>query len=489
MAKKKENILVTGTTGYVGGRLVPKLLEADFSVRILTREPTHLNGRKWQDQVEVFLGDRTKAETCISALENIDVVFYMTDQKGDVAYNSRETIESARIFSKAAKNAGVRRIICLGWIETESGSEQTSQQSRMWLGDAMRASGISVIELRASIIMGSGSLFFEMIRHLAEKLPVMLLPKSFSVKLHPIAIHDVLAYLIRSVEVEEPLCQAVDIGLSNEKSLHEMLSAYADIRELKRWFVLVPIIPDWVAAFWINFITPIPIEVARPLIKEIQREKVKDEQCAKKYFPDIQPSSFEESVKLSLEYVKAGVVETSWSDALTAFQSDEGFVDMLNREGIVYERRYLVSPAPVSAVFNVIQRLGGTEGWLFFDWAWKMRGFMDRLTGGVGLQRGRRTPADLRVGDALDFWRVEAILPNKLLRLRAEMKVPGQAWLEFETAAVDEGHTSISLVAFFHPKGLTGLAYWYMLYPIHKILFTGMIQKISEKSLQQIARS
>jgi uncharacterized protein YbjT (DUF2867 family) len=482
MEKKIETVLVTGTTGYIGGRLVPELVELNFPVRILTAEPDRFVGRKWFDQVEIIQGDVSKPETYLPGLDGVDVVFYMISKKKKQD-SPQEAIEAAREFSNSAKTAGVRRIIYLGGVELEEGEASTHQQSRMLIGDALKESGISVIELRASIIVGSGSVFFEMIRHLVEKLPVMLLPKSFSVTLHPIAIHDVLAYLIKSIDIGEPTCTAIDIGATNKKTLHEMLLSYAEIRELRRWIVSVPIIPDWIAAFWINFVTPIPVNIAWSIITEMRKEKIRIHRCARIHFPEMTVSKFEESVKRSLEFLEAGLVETSWSDGLPTNPDDEPLIDVLNRGGIVYERRQRICPASASAVFNVIQSLGGTEGWLFFDWAWRIRGFIDKLTGGVGLQRGRRHPTGLRVGDALDFWRVEAIVPDRLLRLRAEMKVPGQAWLEFETEPIDESHTSISQVAFFAPKGLIGLAYWYLLYPIHKILFTGMIQKISEKSI------
>jgi uncharacterized protein YbjT (DUF2867 family) len=489
MSIRKEKILVTGTTGYIGGRLVPDLVEANYQVRILTREPARLVGRKWQDQVEVIKGDILNPETCFPALADIDIVYYMISQKKSADKNIQQAIEAARVFSNVAKEAGVRRIIYLGGIETENDKRETHQQSRMLLGDALRESGISVIELRASIIIGSGSLFFEMIRHLVEKLPVMFPPKSFSVTLHPIAVHDVLEYLVKSIDIDEPSCLTIDIGASNTRNLCEMLSSYASIRNMKRWIALAPVIPDWVAAFWINFVTPVPMTVARPLIKEMREEKIRTDQCARTHFPDIAPLNFEESVKRSLAFMEEGAVETRWTDSFPSNQSDESLADVLDVGGVVYERRENIASAPASAVFSVIQSLGGSEGWLFIDWAWRMRGFLDRMSGGVGLQRGRRIPTELRVGDALDFWRVEAIIPDRLLRLRAEMKVPGQAWLEFEIEPVDEYSTSITQIAFFAPKGLVGFAYWYLLYPIHQILFTGMIQKISEKSISLALRN
>lgn len=483
MGTRKDQILVTGITGYVGGRLVPKLLEAGFNVRILIRDPAHLSGRNWRDQVEVYHGNIMNPETYKLSLNGIDVVYYMISHDKSTYQNGQKEIEAAREFSAAAQKAGVQRIIYLGGIELKSGQEETHQHSRMLLGDALRESGIQVIELRASVIIGSGSLFFELIRNLVEKIPVLLPPKSFSVTLHPISIQDVLEYLVRSIEIKFPACITVDIGTSNAYNLCEMLLIYAKVRELRRWIKLVPAIPDWVASFWINFVTPVPIEIAGPIIKEVQEEKIVSDQRAKQYFPDIVPVSYEEAVRRSIQLLEEGNIETSWSDSISTTLGGQELVDKLNSEGLVFEYRQLVSPAPPGDVFNVIKRLGGAEGWLFFDWAWRMRGFMDRVTGGVGIQRGRRNPNDLRVGDALDCWRVESIIPDRFLRLRAEMKVPGEAWLEFEIEPVNGSKTRISQVALFSPRGLTGLAYWYMLFPIHKILFSGLIRKISEKSV------
>lgn len=483
MRNKEIKILVTGSSGYIGGRLVPELVGAGFDVRVLIREPLRFEGRKWLAQVEVVEGDKFKPESFLRALVDIDVVFYMISNWGVKSEDFQTMVKAAEDFSHAAYNAGVKKIIYLGGIAHEFENGQTHQQFRAQIGDALRASAVKVIELRSSIIIGSGSVYFEIIRNLVEKSPFMLLPKSFAINLHPIAAYDVLAYLIKSIGLQEASSLTIDIGVSNRMNLCEMLSDYASVRGIRRWIVLTPGMPNWVASFWINFITPIPIRAARPLLKDLREEKLQNASAAEKYYPDIFPLSFSDSLKRSLEFLQAGQVETAWSDTLSEFGGGESLVEVLNRGGIVFERRQNICPAPASSVFDVLQRLGGKEGWLFLNWAWKLRGFLDRMTGGVGLQRGRRTPNELRVGDTVDFWRVEARIPDRLLRFYAEMQVPGQAWLEFELKPIDEGHTRITQMAFFAPKGLTGLAYWYLLYPIHKILFTGLIREISEKSI------
>jgi uncharacterized protein YbjT (DUF2867 family) len=477
------NILVAGSLGYIGGLLVPKLVEKGFCVRILTQNTRNFAGRNWWGQVDVHEWDKSRSESFKSALEDIDMVFYLIPKWSDITDSKQSQIETARRFSSVAKAAGVARIIYLGGIEYENGKEDNPHQFRTLIGNALRQSGLQVIELRASIIFGPGSMFFEIIRNLVEKSPIMLLPKSFSVNLHPISVNDVLEYLLLSILIQERSNICVDIGSSNRLSLYEMLTIYASVRGIKRWIIPFPGIPNWVASFWINFITPVPIKAARPLMKELWEEKPILDQAEIACFPNIELVTFEESVRGSLELLKEGMVETSWSDCLTTGQDGESLVDLLNRGGIVFENRQAVCPVPAQVIFDVIQGLGGSEGWLFLDWAWRLRGFLDRLTGGVGLQRGRRTHIDLRVGDALDFWRVEAIIPDRLLRLYAEMSVPGQAWLEFELQPIDESQTIISQMAFFAPKGLAGFAYWYLLSPIHKILFTGMIRKLSEKSI------
>jgi uncharacterized protein YbjT (DUF2867 family) len=480
---EKEKILVAGSLGYIGGRLIPKLVEESYSVRILTHAPKNFAGRSWWSQVEMHEWDKSKPECLISALEDIDVVFYLVPKWSEMSVSKQIEIAAARQISLAAKTAGVKRVIYLGGIEYESRKEDNPHQPRTMIGNALRQSGIQVIELRASIIFGSGSMFFEIIRNLVEKSPVMLLPKLFTVHLHPIADHDVLEYLSESICIQEQSNITVDIGTSNNLSLFEMLVQYASVRGINRWIKPIPGIPNWVASFWINFITPVPIKSARPLMAELWEEKPVLNQAALAYFPNIEPVTFEESVRQSLDLVREGIVETSWSDILASGQEDDSLEDLLESGGIVFEHRQVNCPAPAPLIFDVLQGLGGSEGWLFLNWAWKLRGFLDRLTGGVGLQRGRRTHIDLRVGDALDFWRVEEIIPDRKLRLYAEMSVPGQAWLEFELQPIDELETIITQMAFFAPKGLSGLAYWYILFPIHKILFTGLIRKISEKSI------
>ncbi len=482
---QSQKILVTGTSGYVGGRLVPRLLSQKYPVRVLSRQPTQLEGRTWRDQVEVIQGDVFKPDTLNSLFEGIATAYYMIPTQGFTTGTKDRNIIAARQFSHSAQRAGVQRLIYLGGLGDPCTSLSSHLRSRQQIGDVLRQSGIPVTEFRAAVIVGSGSTTFEMIRYLTERLPIIFLPTWGYTRIQPIAISNVIDYLVATLEKPQSIGEVIDIGGPEILTFSEMMQSYARVRGLTRLLIQVPFKMPRAAAYWTHLTTPLPHHIALRLINDLCNDVVLENDHAAKLFPDIHPIGYQQAVAIALERLDAGEVESSWSDSFYAGRNITQPTRFHNEEGMVFEQRQAEIRARPTEVFDVIARLGGERGWLFMNWAWRLRGILDRLTGGVGLQRGRRDPASLRVGDAVDFWRVEAIEPNRLIRLRAEMKVPGLAWLQFDLIPLTESKTRLQQIVFFAPKGLSVTLYWYVLYPIHKIIFSGMIQGIAERAEAQ----
>jgi uncharacterized protein YbjT (DUF2867 family) len=401
---------------------------------------------------------------------------------GAGAHFEERDLIAARNFSAAAKTAGVERIIYLGGLAEPSPELSHHLRSRQQTGEALREGGVPVTEFRAGVIVGSNSVSFEMIRYLTERLPVMICPRWVYTRTQPIGIRDVLEYLAKCISVPASAGRIVEIGGADVITYGEMMTIYAEVRGLKRWLLPVPLLTPRLSSLWVNLVTPIPAAIARPLIEGLRNENVVKDFSARELFPDIVPAGYRESVKRALDRLKASDVESAWSDALSTSQRDFAPVVFASEEGMLIEHRQRVVAASAARVFRVFASLGGTRGWLYMNSAWKLRGLADRLIGGVGLRRGRRDPDRLRVGDALDFWRVEAVEQDKLLRLRAEMKVPGMAWLQFQATPRDDGTTLLEQTAFFAPKGLAGTLYWYVLYPIHRIIFSGLIDSVGKRA-------
>jgi uncharacterized protein YndB with AHSA1/START domain len=345
----------------------------------------------------------------------------------------------------------------------------------------MTAAGVPVTEFRAAVIVGSGSLSFEMVRYLTERLPVMLCPRWVMQRIQPIAVRDVLSYLVASLEVPESAGRIIEIGGADVLTYREMLLGYAKLRGLRRWLLPVPVLTPELSSHWVHWMTPIPVGIARPLIEGLRSEVVVRDDLARRLFPGIAPLPYLEACRLALQRTERGDTETRWADALWTSLGDARPVTFQSEQGLELERRRLTVRAPPAAVYRAFAGLGGARGWLYADWAWRLRGLMDRAVGGVGLRRGRRDPDELRVGDTVDFWRVEAAEPPALLRLRAEMKVPGLAWLQFEARPAPEG-TLLTQTAFFEPRGLLGVLYWYSLYPVHKLIFSALIARIGARA-------
>src|SRR5512144_930172 len=446
-------ILVTGATGYIGGRLVPRLLETGFRVRCLVRDPARLQGRPWLGQAEVAAGDCLRADTLPTALQGVEVAFYMVhSMAGGHDFEQRDVL-AARNFAAAAKAADVQRIIYLGGLGDPDTALSEHLRSRQETGAVLRETGVPVTESRAPGIVGSGSLSFEIIRYLTERLPVLDCPRWLYTRSQPIAIRNVLDYLVAALDTPASVGRIIEIGGADVLTYGDLLRGYARARGLKRWLVPVPVLTPRLSSYWVHLVTPVPAVIARPLIQGLRNDVIVRDDTALRLFPQIKPLDYATAVRLALANLESGHVETAWSDALASSQGDLWPVALATHEGIILERRQLNVAAPAPAVFAAFTRLGGTTGWLCLDWAWRLRGLLDRLLGGVGLRRGRRNPQEARAGDAVDFWRVEAVERNRLLRLRAEMKVPGRAWLEFKVEPIATGTSRLSQTAFFAPRG------------------------------------
>ena len=480
-------VLVAGATGYIGGRLVPRLLKLGYRVRCLVRDPARLQGRPWQHAVEIAAGDVLEAESLVDALQGVRAAYYLVHSLGGGADFHRRDVSSARNFSRAACAAGIERIIYLGGLAEAAPDLSEHLRSRQETGEALRTGGVPVTEFRAGVIVGSGSVSFEMIRYLTERVPIMICPRWVYTRTQPIGVRDVLDYLTAALAVPESRGRVIEIGGSEVVTYGEMMTTYAEVRGLRRWMAPVPVLTPRLSSYWVNLVTPIPSAIARPLIEGLRNENIVRDPSALRLFPHIQPVSYRIATERALAALRTGDIETAWSDALSAIRGEVPPVVLTIQEGMILEHRQRLLRASAAQVFRTVSGLGGTRGWLYMNWAWEMRGLIDRLFGGVGLRRGRRDPDRLRVGDALDFWRVEAVERDCLLRLRAEMKVPGRAWLQFQVKPEDTETSLLSQTAVFAPKGLAGLLYWYALYPFHNLIFSGLLDRIARRAEQAAA--
>ncbi len=471
--------LVTGATGYIGGRLAPRLIEAGHDVRCLTRDAARLRDVPWAARAEVFEGDILDAEAARTALDGIDVAYYLVHSLGSADFEAKDR-KAALTFAAAAAAAGIKRIVYLGGPAVE-GDASAHLRSRSEVGRLLAATGVPTIVLRAAVIIGSGSASFEMLRYLTERLPVMVTPRWVRNRIQPIAVRDVLAYLVGLAGVPEDVNRDFDLGGPDVLTYAEMMQRYAKIAGLPpRLIIPVQLLSPWLSAQWVGLVTPVPGRIAKPLVGSLIHEAVCREHDIAQYVPDPPGGlkGFDEAVRLALHKVRDTDVETRWSTA-TWTPADPLPTDPRWSGGSVYlDRRAQQVDAPPDALWRVVTGIGGETGWYSFPLAWSVRGWLDSLTGGVGLKRGRRDPAELHVGEALDFWRVEEIEPGRLLRLRAEMRLPGRAWLEMKV--VDSPHGSrYEQRAIFLPKGLTGHLYWRAISPFHAVIFGGMARNIA----------
>jgi uncharacterized protein YbjT (DUF2867 family) len=480
-------ILVTGATGYVGGRLVPRLLEAGYSVRVLVRDPARLYGRKWLDKVEVVTGDALTEGKLTEALKDVSVAYYLIHGKKGGKDNAERDMQVARNFAHAAEEMGVERIIYLGELVDPTSNLSSYLRSRHETGYILRYGGVPVTEFRAGMIVGSGSVLFEMIRYLSEREPLLFCPAWFYSEAQPIAIRDVLSYLIAAPETPESNGRLIEIGGPTRLTYAEMLLEYANERELTRRLVRLPFNAARLSAYWVHMVTPIHWRLVLPLIEGLRARLIVRDETARKLFPQVSPIDFRTAVHLALGRIQRDNVETSWSDALVTTAGDIKPYQFRVEDGMFIETRQALLDLPPETVYRSYMGIGGERGWLYMDWAWGIRGWMDKAVGGVGLRRGRRHPDEVRVGEALDFWRVEEVQPNRLLRLRAEMKLPGKAWLEFKSDPSPDGNrqgdkTLFTVTAYFAPHGLFGFLYWYAMWIPHRFIFDGLTNRLASRA-------
>ena len=474
MDTRDKLILLTGATGYIGGRLLNRLENQGAFVRCLTRRPESLKSRE-SDRIQVAAADLLDSESLETALEGVDTAFYFVHSMGAQSDFEDDDRQAALNFVAAANKANVRRIIYLGGLGCPDQSLSKHLRSRQETGEILRTANAQVIELRASIVIGSGSLSFEMIRSLVERLPVMICPKWVRVLAQPIAIEDVLSYLVESIEVpvgDQSLI--VEIGGPDQVSYGDIMHEYARQRGLRRFMIPVPLLTPYLSSLWLGFVTPIYARVGRKLVASLKNPTVVTDSSLAHCLFDVRPRCLEKAITRSLVNEDKEFAETRWSDALSSGSHPKTWGGVRFGSRLV-DSRTLETDLPAEEAFIAVQSIGGDNGWYYGNWLWRIRGFLDLLVGGVGVRRGRRHPIEVTEGDALDFWRVEKFVPGRLLRLQAEMKVPGRAWLEFEVTPSSDKTCTVRQTAIFDPIGLFGLAYWYALYPLHEFVFNGML--------------
>jgi uncharacterized protein YbjT (DUF2867 family) len=470
----KGLILLTGATGYIGGRLRVALEDLGVPLRCMARKPAALQSRV-DPTTEIVEGDILDPSTLERALEGVVAAYYLVHSMGaKEGFEERDRV-GARNFATAAKRAGVQRIIYTGALA--NGEDLSPHlRSRHEVGAILRESGVPVIELQASIVLGAGSLSFEMIRALVERLPIMITPRWVEVQAQPIAIADLLAYLMESLALPVQASRVFQVGGADQVSYGGLMREYARQRGLRRMMIRVPVLTPRLSSLWLGLVTPLYARVGRKLIESIKHPSVVCNQDALGVF-GVRPQGLRESMSAALLAEKRELVESRWCDAVSSGGELVNSAGTTSHNRLVDSREVSVHATPVDA-FEPIRRIGGDRGWYAHDWLWKVRGFLDLLVGGVGVRRGRPLPDELHVGAPLDFWRVEAYEPDRFLRLSAEMKLPGRAWLEFEVRPHPDGAT-IRQTAFFDPVGIVGLGYWYLVYPLHRMVFSAMLSNIA----------
>jgi len=486
-------VLVTGGTGYVGGRLVPRLLEAGYRVRVMGRSLAKLQCRPWagHPNLEMAQADVLDSDSLIEAAKGCWAAFYLVHSMNPRNKNfAKADRAAAQNMARAAASAGLERMIYLGGLGMEGQNLSEHLRSRIEVARILQSGSVPTTFLRAAMILGSGSASFEILRYLVERLPIMITPSWVRTPVQPISIRNVLHYLQGCLEHDETAGQTFDIGGPDILTYQELMAIYAEEAGLRpRWIIPVPVLTPRLSSYWIHLVTPVPASIAKPLAEGLRNKVV----CQENRIRSIMPQdllSCREAIRLALERIKQQRIETCWTDAGTARVPEwEQCGDAPYTGGTVLESGYraIVEAAP-ERVWQSIIEIGGKRGWYFGRFLWVIRGALDRLMGGSGLRRGRRHPTELYVGDAVDFWRVlEVDAPHRLLLL-AEMKLPGEAILEFRLEALGRNKSELQQYSKFLPRGLFGILYWYGLYPFHQWIFKGMLRRIAESVKRPISR-
>jgi uncharacterized protein YbjT (DUF2867 family) len=475
-----KTILITGATGYVGGKLLNHLAGSKYHLKALARFPENLLSRLPQGSIEICQGDVLEAASLERALQGVEVAFYLVHSMG--AKKSFETLDrqGAINFAKACKACGVHTIIYLGGLGSSHKKPLSPHmRSRHEVGDLLAAQGVNVLEFQSSIILGAGSLSYEMMRALVEKLPVMICPKWVNCQVQPIHIDDVLNYLMEAIEKSVTGHKIIEIGGADVVSYKDFMKTYAELRGLHRTIFIVPLLTPYLSSLWLGLVTPLYKRIGRKLIESIVNDSVVMHPQGQREF-SVQPKHLKQALEICIAREGTSKMDRRWYDAVSSKGPARTFqgITFRKQKGASYTTKV---KAPCDKVYAAIQMLGGKNGW-YGQWLWKLRGMIDLLFGGVGFRRLRRDPVKLIVGDPVDFWRVVEMIENQKILLKAEMKLPGLAFLNFEVKPLEDGSTLLKVEPFFLPIGFFGDLYWYAMAPFHAFIFRGLLRKVKKLS-------